>query len=259
MQAQTAQAVSEGTPLAKLKSLLFNFFSPPSQTILNDSIAQAQVVEEVPKIDYTIYDADIAAAKAVLLEAAQTKTTEPIKVIESLVNLEKLMRSKNRLDECATSRETLANLNGEWRLIFTTGTVNIRKNLGNVNYFPLKAVQTFNTTQMPFEISNGIFVGDFAVLKFFGEFIWLEKARRLEFDFDEMSVLGLRFKLPKGGAAKIGRSTGLGAEKQNAKKQTPFFNWISADGDIATARGGSGGLALWQRVVPPVAAEALST
>ena len=27
----------------------------------------------------------------------------------------------------------------------------------------------------------------------------------------------------------------------------PFFNWISADSEIATARGGGGGLALWQR------------
>ena len=26
-----------------------------------------------------------------------------------------------------------------------------------------------------------------------------------------------------------------------------FFNWISADAEIATARGGGGGLALWQR------------
>ena len=29
----------------------------------------------------------------------------------------------------------------------------------------------------------------------------------------------------------------------------PFFNWISADGLIATARGAGGGLALWQRDV----------
>ena len=27
----------------------------------------------------------------------------------------------------------------------------------------------------------------------------------------------------------------------------PFFNWISADEQIATARGGGGGLALWKR------------
>lgn len=37
-------------------------------------------------------------------------------------------------------------------------------------------------------------------------------ARKVEFDFDAISVLGLKFNLPKGGAAKIGSSTGLGSD-----------------------------------------------
>tara|TARA_B100000524_G_scaffold190291_1_gene98630 strand:- start:595 stop:711 length:117 start_codon:yes stop_codon:yes gene_type:complete len=33
------------------------------------------------------------------------------------------------------------------------------------------------------------------------------------------------------------------------KRELPaFFNWISADEQIATARGGGGGLALWRRL-----------
>ena len=55
-------------------------------------------------------------------------------------------------------------------------------------------------------------------------------------------MLGLKFNLPKGGAAKIGSSTGLGADsniENTARGQKPFFNWISADDDIATARGGT--------------------
>ncbi len=50
---------------------------------------------------------------------------------------------------------------------------------------------------------------------------------------------------------KIGASTGLGSESnvENAKRdRKAFFNWISADAKIATARGGGGGLALWQRI-----------
>ena len=78
------------------------------------------------------------------------------------------------------------------------------------------------------------------------------KARRLNFDFEQIALLGLRFNLPKGGAAKIGASTGLGAESNvvNAQKRElpAFFNWISADEQIATARGGGGGLALWRRL-----------
>jgi hypothetical protein len=142
----------------------------------------------------------------------------------------------------------LEKLNGSWRLVFTTGTVDTQKKIGKVNYFPLKAVQSFDTTSM--DISNGIYAGNVELLKFFGDFEWKDAARKLEFDFDEISVLGFRFKLPKGGAAQLGKQTGLGAAEnveREKKGVKPFFNWISADDDIATARGGGGGLALWKR------------
>ena len=99
-------------------------------------------------------------------------------------------------------------------------------------------------------ITNGIYLGSFAVLRFFGSFEWLEDRRRLEFDFDRIAVLGLGIDLPKGGAEELGAATGLGA-KNNVKRaeqgKKAFFNWISADEEIATARGGGGGLALWRR------------
>lgn len=72
-------------------------------------------------------------------------------------------------------------------------------------------------------------MGDFAVLKFFGKFDWLEAQRRLEFDFDAIAVLGLKFDLPKGGAARIGSSTGLGSDSNVKRAETgkkAFFNWI---------------------------------
>lgn len=54
-----------------------------------------------------------------------------------------------------------------------------------------------------------------------------------------------------GKAASIGAVTGLGAENNveliNNQQRRPFFNWIFADEDIAIARGGGGGLALWRR------------
>jgi PAP_fibrillin len=204
---------------------------------------------ETVKVDTKIYDAEIDAAKEVLRFAAETKAEDADKVVDSLLSLEKLMRAKAKIDDGISSRETLKNLNGAWRLVFTTGTVDTQKKIGRkINYFPIKAVQSFDTSSM--KINNGIYLGDFAVLKFFGDFEWKEKARKLEFDFDSIAVLGLKFDLPKGGAAKIGSQTGLGSEgnvemaKRGAK---PFFNWISADADIATARGGGGGLALWRR------------
>ena len=44
------------------------------------------------------------------------------------------------------------------------------------------------------------------------QFSWDVETRKLLFDFDEIAVLGIRVTLPKGGAAKIGASTGLGSE-----------------------------------------------
>ena len=168
----------------------------------------------------------------------------------ALLDLEKLSRAVSKEDGGAYSRDTLAQLNGSWRLVFTTGTIDTQKKVGQINYFPLKAVQSFNTQSSPMTLTNGIYLGDFALLQFYGDFEWLEGPRKLEFDFDEIALLGLRLRLPKGGAASIGASTGLGSESNvaNAKKdKKAFFNWISADASIATARGGGGGLALWRR------------
>ena len=58
--------------------------------------------------------------------------------------------------------------------------------------------------------------------------------------------------LQRGQAATLGAKSGLGSESNvvNAQRRQPaFFNWISANAHIATARGGGGGLALWKRVV----------
>lgn len=194
--------------------------------------------------------AEAAPLLATLNEAALTKSVDDQRVVDALLELESTMRRAAK-EDAAVSTQTRDALDGAWQLVFTTGTVDTQRKLGaRVNYFPVKAVQTFDTSTM--EISNGIFFGDTALLKFFGVFEWDEKARRLNFDFEQIALLGLRFNLPKGGAAKIGASTGLGAESNvvNARKRElpAFFNWISADEQIATARGGGGGLALWRRL-----------
>jgi len=209
--------------------------------------------EELAKLD-----SEIAKATTVLEAAAETKKEDPDAVVAALLDLEKLMRARNKADEDLTSKKTLEKLNGSWRLIFTTGTVDTQKKLGRINYFPIKAVQSFDTAD--FKISNGIYAGDYAVLKFFGPFSWNVKARKLEFDFDSIAVFGFRFNLPQGGAAKIGQQTGLGSENNvelvKANKK-PFFNWVLASDKIAVARGGGGGLALWKRDAAMQAQEGL--
>jgi len=194
----------------------------------------------------------IDRALDLLVKAAETKQENSEAVCDALESLEQNMRKKCKEDSegYETARQVLNNLDGQWRLIFTTGTKETQKRFGRkVNYFPLKAMQTFDVQNGL--ITNGIYFGDTAVLKFFGEFEFNLKSRKLEFDFDKIAVLGLEVNLPKGKAAEIGSASGLGSSnnmdliKQSRK---PFFNWISADAEIATARGGGGGLALWKRV-----------
>lgn len=121
-----------------------------------------------------------------------------------------------------------------------------------MNYFPVKAIQTFDATVEPKIIENGIYAWNFPLLRFSGDWDFNERKRKLEFDFDKIELLGLiNINLARKDVAKIGATTGLGSannEKLAEVGRRAFFDWISADDDIATARGGGGGLALWKRV-----------
>jgi PAP_fibrillin len=196
---------------------------------------------------------EISAAKSILVRAAETKGEDSEIVIGALLSLEKLMRKKAKAEGGSFGEDMKAQLDGDWRLIFTTGTADTQQKYGKINYFPLKATQTFRTIdEKPMRITNGIFVGDFPLIKFFGEMDFDVVKRKLEFDFNELLLFNLiKVNLGKGEAAKLGASSGLGSESniENAKRgRQAFFNWISADEQIATARGGGGGLALWKRV-----------
>ena len=196
----------------------------------------------------TAVDTDVETALAVCRSAAATKGEDSDDVVAALLALEKGMRAAAKASPDVSAR-TVEQLDGCWRLVFTTGTIDTQKKVGKINYFPLKAVQTFDVARG--RISNSILVGDFPLIRFFGDFEWLMDRRRVEFDFDQIALFNFgRIDLPKGGAAKIGASTGLGSEnnvKMVEESKKPFFNWISADADIATARGGGGGIALWKR------------
>lgn len=228
--------------------LNYNLLSSRLQCNHDDDTTTSNINDiNLSKIDI---ENSIKSQLELLNQASLKKIDNTNEIVNSLLLLEKLQRQRNKLDNGKTSKETLEYLNGNWRLIFTTGTIDTQKKIGRINYFPLKAIQSFNI--LTNEISNGIYLGDFTLIKFFGQFQWIEKLRKVEFDFNIIQFLGIRFNLPSGGAAKIGQSTGLGSESNInliKKNKKPFFNWISANENIATARGGGGGLALWRRVV----------
>ena len=149
-----------------------------------------------------------------LKSAAETKSEENDAVVQALLDLEQLSRKVAKLDE-SYAQDMLKNLNGSWRLIFTTGTVNTQKRMGKINYFPLKAIQSFDTTD--FKIENGIYFGDFCAVKFSGDFSFDTRKRRLEFDFDNVCLFQfLDVKLKKGEAASLGAKSGLGSESNVA-------------------------------------------
>jgi PAP_fibrillin len=224
---------------------LTDAFVPPRPSLIVSSLKSTAATD---------YDEKIADCKVILNKAADTKSEDPGQVVAALESLEKLMRLKVKTEGESASQQVLSNLDGHWRLIFTTGTAKTQEKFGRkINYFPLKAVQSFDTQSMT--ISNGIYAGDLSLIKFFGNFDFDLKKKKLEFDFSLITLLGfLNIPLKQGEAAQLGAKSGLGSSSnvENAKRdKQAFFNWISADDTIATARGGGGGLALWQRTVDP--------
>ena len=90
-------------------------------------------------------DASIQNAKEILYRAAETKAEDSDSVVGALLDLEKLMRQKNKGNEDgmdSTLEALSGNGGGSWRLIFTTGTINTQERTGRINYFPIKATQS---------------------------------------------------------------------------------------------------------------------
>jgi len=196
---------------------------------------------------------DIERDLKILYKAAETTQEDPDEVLEALEDLEQKMRKKAKEDSSVAEQMERA-LDGSWRLVFTTGTKKTQDRLGGakINYFPIKAVQSFATKQDPMGIENGIYVGEWPVLKFSGVMVFDRRKRKLEFDFTKLRLFdAFDITLKEGEAAQLGSASGLGSDSnvENAKRnKSAFFNWISADEKVATARGGGGGLALWKRV-----------
>ena len=72
-----------------------------------------------PQQLFAEYQSSIDSCNAMLTRAAMTKDEDPDQVFEALSNLEKLMREKCKAEADAAQR-VLDNLNGSWRLVFST-------------------------------------------------------------------------------------------------------------------------------------------
>ena len=167
-----------------------------------------------------------------------------------------------------------ADLNGKWRLIYTSGTKKVAANLNKAgfggSYFPIPAIQSFDMQNG--RIRNGIYLGPVSFF-FDGPFLWREKLGMLEFTFTKVSLqlgsLGpVSFDIDDGkwDAVKLAEQTaseggGLiekdsaGATKEKDKTpkpgSNPFFKFVFADDAVIAARGRGGGLALWKKEGDP--------
>jgi hypothetical protein len=194
--------------------------------------------------------------------AAKDRSAFVDDVYASISALEKRKpaRGETRVNGC--------DLNGKWRLVYTSGTKKVKANLNKAgfggSYFPVPAIQSFDVSNE--RIRNGVYLGP---IEFFfdGPFVWRENLSMLEFTFTKVSL-----KLGKLGpwsvdiddgkweevkAAEQAASEGGGKiEKADAKKAAkpganPFFKFVFADDKCIAARGRGGGLALWAREGEP--------
>mmetsp|Transcript_8798 Transcript_8798/g.13538 ORF Transcript_8798/g.13538 Transcript_8798/m.13538 type:complete len:247 (-) Transcript_8798:166-906(-) len=173
----------------------------------------------------------VSGAEALLEQAALKKDVAPDVVLSAIDTLEKnKLRSRGAPRRRGEISESLRMVGGSWRLVFTTGDKKTQKKIGKLNYFPIKAVQSFDPATM--EITNGVYLGEFALLKFYGTFSWIEEKTRLEFTFTQVQVIGIKFP--------------FGNPDEKPKVQ-PAFNFIAIEDNILVARGAGGGLALWLR------------
>ena len=223
----------------------------------------------MPLSSTTAVDEAEAETLAVLYRAADTKTEDSDAVVAALLDLEKMKRQAYK-ESPAAADSTLEALSGgggsSWRLVFTTGTIDTQKKTGRVNYFPIKATQSFNKETDPWLIENGIYLGDFPIVKFKGDFDWtVQKSgvAKLTFDFTSIKLFNSwEIQLKAGEAASIGAKTGLGSksnEELEKRGKRPFFNWIIADSVIACARGtrGKPDLQVWN-IQKPLGADSFS-
>jgi hypothetical protein len=189
----------------------------------------------------------------IMHEACETKNVNVEDVCDAIAACEK---SKFEV--------TAEMLNGEFELIYTTGT---NKNKANVNrngdgtYFPIKAVQSFDIENE--RIRNGVYVGP---IKFFfdGPFVWRQKLKMLEFTFTKCSI-GIasaiqsfniddgKWERVKAAEEKVSEGQGAIAKSSESSKPgaNPFFKFVYADDVCIAARGRGGGLAMWKRIGSP--------
>lgn len=186
-------------------------------------------------------DSAATAAAATLRQAAAAYVSRSARPSSSLVS-DALVTTERNARRLRTPVDG-ESLRGQWRLVLTRA-VKPRAPLPEALYFPVDARATFSGDgEGPIRFDNCVRLGNAARLTLTGPARWTAARSLLAFTFTEVAVrLGpLRWSrsgLDKEGDTLEGRKDGT----------LPFFTFFLVTGEIAAARGRSGGLALWARL-----------
>lgn len=188
-----------------------------------------------------------------VLESAVMEKNKPNieSVYDALLSAEKDNHRKN-------IKYNFAQLWGEWRLIFITGTKNSQKKMGGLLgkgfYLPSLAkitisynIDSDNAKSVKGRVKNKVSVGLVSFIVS-GPVKYIEKKNIIAFDFNHLSMSILGNKLYEQNIR-----NGIESESkfyENSINKQAFFSYFLVTENFIAARGRGGGLALWKKVHP---------
>lgn len=205
--------------------------------------AASQVSQDPPGLS-SLQENDTSVSKDydTLLETVQTRKVDPDIVFESMLRLEKQSYRDRWTQSQETADRMTQELEGNWRPVFSSGTTITQARLGGkrLNYFPIKAVISLKPDEG--KIQNGLYVGDYYLIRLNGTCEYQPKLRRFRFGFDHISLLNGMFHidLSAGQDIQFAVAAGLGGK-------IGLWNILLADGRLLMARGAGQAITLWRR------------
>ena len=178
-----------------------------------------------------------------LLATVQTRKVSPDKVHAAMARLEKQSYRERWTQSSDTAQRMAQELKGDWRPIFSSGTTITQARLGGrpLNYFPIKAVISIRPEVG--KIQNGLYLGDFFLVRLNGTCKYDASKRRFHFSFHYMSFLNGLFEvhLKEGDDTAFALAVGVGGH-------IGLWNILLADEQMMMARGAAKAITLWKRI-----------
>ena len=214
---------------------------------LNAAVTSNDVMSSILEEKSSDEDDDTKASEKkgyydTLLKTIQTRQVHPDVVFDSMLRLEKMSYRERWTQSKEVAARMAESLKGDFRPVFSSGTPITQKRLGGhrLNYFPIKAVISL----LPEEgkIQNGLYFGDYYLIRLDGTCVYEPKLRRFRFSFHNMRFFNGAFKIDfaEGQDVEFATTVGLGGK-------IGLWNILLADENMMMARGAGQAITLWKR------------